>query len=105
MTYTVVFSPRARDQIIALNAYIAETASPRIADRYTDAIASFCFSLATFPERGTRRDDIRPGVRVTNYRKRSVIAFTVDTQAEQETILGVFYGGQDYEAALEPVVA
>lgn len=44
MTYTVVFSPRARDQIIALNAYITETASPRIADRYTNAIASFCFS-------------------------------------------------------------
>ena len=68
MTYTVAFSPEARDRIIALSACIAETASPRIVDRYTDAVAGFCFSLATFPERGTRRDDIRPGVRVTNYR-------------------------------------
>lgn len=105
MTYTVVLSPMARDQIIALNTCIAETASPRIADRYTDAVASFCFSLATFPERGTRRDDIRPGVRVTNYRKRSVIAFSVDTQAKQVTILGVFFGGQDDESALEPVIS
>jgi plasmid stabilization system protein ParE len=103
MTYTVTLSPQARDQLIALNAYIADATSPKIADRYTDAIAEFCFSLATFPERGTRRDDIRPGVRVTNYRKRAVIAFAVDTRTEQVAILGVFYGGQDYESALADV--
>lgn len=100
MTYTVTLSPKARDQLIALNEYIAGAASPSVADHYTDAIAEFCFSLATFPERGTRRDDIRPGVRVTNYRRRAVIAFTVDTRTEQVSILGVFYGGQDLEAAL-----
>lgn len=100
MTYTVALSPKARDQLIALNAYIAEAASPSVADHYTDAIAAFCFSLATFPERGMRRDDIRPGVRVTNYRRRAVVAFAVDTDAQQVTVLGVFYGGQDYETAL-----
>ncbi len=49
--------------------------------------------------RGTMRDDIRPGLRITNYRKRAVIAFSVlgDTVA----IIGVFYGGRDYEAALQ----
>ncbi|THD10135.1 type II toxin-antitoxin system RelE/ParE family toxin [Metallibacterium scheffleri] len=104
MTYTVTLSPKARDQLIALNAYIAEAASPQIADRYTDAIAEFCFSLATFPERGTRRDDIRSGVRVTNYRKRAVIAFAVDTRTKQVSILGVFYGGQDYASALPDVI-
>ncbi|HEU0197643.1 MAG TPA: type II toxin-antitoxin system RelE/ParE family toxin [Nevskiaceae bacterium] len=100
MTWTVTLSPKARDQLIALNAWIADVASPAVADHYTDAIAEFCLSLDTFPERGTRRDDIRPGVRITNYRKRAVIAFTVDTRAEQVTILGVFYGGQDCEAVL-----
>ena len=58
-----------------------------------------CEELQTFPHRGTQRDDIRPGLRVTHYRKRSVIAFVVD--ADQVSILGVFYGGQDYEAALQ----
>jgi len=33
-------------------------------------------------------------------KKRVVIAFTVDDHAEQVTILGVFYGGRDYESAL-----
>jgi plasmid stabilization system protein ParE len=47
-----------------------------------------------------RRDDIRPGLRITHYRKRTVIAFAVDTHAQQVSILGVFHGGQDYETAL-----
>ena len=51
------------------------------------------------PHRGTRRNDIRSDLRITNYKKRSVIAFAVD--AEQASIIGVFYGGQDYETALE----
>ncbi len=29
-----------------------------------------------------------------------VIAFTVDEHAKGITILGIFYGGQDYESAL-----
>ncbi len=45
------------------------------------------------------RDDIRPGLRITHYRKRTVIAFEVN--ADQVAIIGVFHGGQDYEAALQ----
>lgn len=103
MTYAVVLSPKASDQLMALDAYIAEAASPDIAGRYTDAILAYCQSLATFPLRGTRRDDIRPGLRVTHYRKRAVIAFSVDPAAETVSILGVFYGGQDYETGLPDV--
>ena len=42
--------------------------------------------------------DVRAGLRITNYKKRAVIAFDVD--AEQVSIIGVFYGGQDYETIL-----
>lgn len=98
MTRRVVFSPEAEDQLVALYRYIADAASPEIAARYTEAIVSYCEGLRTFPHRGTQRDDIRPGLRVTNYKKRAVIAFAVDDDII--SILGVFYGGQDYEAAL-----
>jgi toxin ParE1/3/4 len=57
-----------------------------------------CESLQTFPLRGTCCDDIRPGLRITHHRKRTVIAFTVD--GGRVAILGVFYGGQDYAIAL-----
>lgn len=70
-----------------------------MARRYTDAIVTYCEELQTFPHRGNQRHEIRPGLRITNYRKRTVIAFAVE--AELVSILGVFYGGQDFEGALQ----
>lgn len=99
MNYRVVFSPEAQEQLAKLYRYIAEAASPDIAARYTEAIVSYCESLSTFPHRGTMRDDVRPGLRITNYKKRVVIAFDVD--AELVSIIGIFYGGQDYETILQ----
>jgi plasmid stabilization system protein ParE len=63
MSYRVVFSPEAEEQLAALYGYIAAAASPDIAARYTEAIVSYCESLRTFPHRGTMRDDVRPGLR------------------------------------------
>jgi|JI102314A1RNA_FD_contig_41_3528885_length_542_multi_2_in_0_out_0_1 plasmid stabilization system protein ParE len=99
MNYRVVFSPEVEEQLVALYGHIAAAASPDIAGRYTEAIVSYCESLSSFPHRGTMRDDVRPGLRITNYKKRAVIAFDVD--AEQVSIIGVFYGGQDYETILQ----
>ncbi len=65
----------------------------------THGIVSYCESLSTFPQRGNQRDGIRPGVRTTHYKKRAVIAFAVIP--EEVFILGVFYGGQDYETMLQ----
>jgi toxin ParE1/3/4 len=96
--YTVIFTPEAQEQLVALYHYIAAASSPEVAERYTDSIIAYCESLHNFPHRGTCRDDIRPGLRITNYKKRTVIAFAVET--ELVSIIGIFYGGQDYEADL-----
>jgi plasmid stabilization system protein ParE len=101
MIFRVAFTPEAEEQLVDLYRYIAEAASPDIAARYTDAIVSYCESLHTFPHRGTKRDDVRPGLRITNYRKRAVIAF--DVHDETVSIIGVFYGGQNYENILQEV--
>lgn len=80
--------------------YIAvSSAAPSVAARYTEAIVAHCEKLSTFPLRGFQRDDIRPGLRVTNYRKRAVIAYSVDDKCV--SIIGVFYGGQNYEATFK----
>ncbi len=99
MNYRVIFSPEAEEQLVALYRYIADAASSDIAAGYTEAIVSYCESLCTFPHRGTVRDDVRPGLRITNYKKRAVIAFSVDN--ERISIIGIFYGGQDYETILQ----
>jgi plasmid stabilization system protein ParE len=98
MTYIVVFSPEAQAQLVELYLYIADAASPAVAARYADDLVSYCESLRTFPLRGLGRDDIRPGLRITNFRRRTVIAFAVN--GAKVAILGIFHGGQDYESFL-----
>lgn len=98
MIWRVVFSPEAQTQLLQLYRDIATNRSPDIAASYTGAIVDYCESMRTIPYRGTMRDDVRPGLRITNYRKRAVIAFIADEGIV--SILGVFYGGQDYEAIL-----
>ena len=99
MRYTVVFTPEAEEPLIELYRYIAQAASPDIAQRYTSAIVTYCDGLQIFPHRSSRRDDTRPGLRITNYKGRTVIAF--DVAAGWVSIIGVFYGGQDYETLLQ----
>ena len=99
MSHRVVFSPEAEEQLANLYRYIAEAATPDVAARYTEAIVSYCESLRTFPHRGAMRDDVRRGLRITNYKKRVVIA--LDVGADLVSIIGVFYGGQDYESFLQ----
>jgi toxin ParE1/3/4 len=98
VTHRVVFSPEAQEQLVELYDYIANASTADIAARYADAIISYCEQLTEFPHRGTARDDIRPGLRTTSYKKRTVIAFAIldDTIA----ILGIFHGGRDYETIL-----
>jgi toxin ParE1/3/4 len=101
-TYVVAFSPEALEQLAEIVDYIAGKAAPDIADRYASAIISHCEGLQNFPHgRGTRRDDIRPGLRTTNYKGRTVIAFDVDDAAGTVSIIGIFYGGRDYETSLK----
>ncbi len=99
MTYRVVFSPEAEAQLVALYLHIAEAASPEIAAKYTEGIVKESESLGNLPRRGTRRDDIRPGLRTFGFRRRVTIAFEVTV--DLVTILGVFYGGRDFEKAFE----
>jgi plasmid stabilization system protein ParE len=57
MTYRVVFSPEALAQLEALFRYIAQAAGPVVADRYTNAIVTYCEGLHVFPLRGMRRNN------------------------------------------------
>ncbi|MGH7101025.1 MAG: type II toxin-antitoxin system RelE/ParE family toxin [Acetobacteraceae bacterium] len=100
MSYAVRFAPEAEGQLTAIEQYIADAGSPATAARYVDAIVTCRENLATFPERGRKRDDIMPGLRVISYRRRVAIAFLVATDAKLISVVGVFYGGQDYETRL-----
>jgi toxin ParE1/3/4 len=65
----------------------------------TDRIMAHCLGLVTFPERGTRREGLRPGLRITTYRRRVTIAFHI-TDATV-TIDRILYGGRDLTAIFD----
>lgn len=100
MTFSVRFSRRARDQLLALDDYIADASSPDVAARFVDRLVAFCSSLAIFPERGSRRDDLRPGIRVIHFHRRTTVAFAVDPDARSVVILAIYQAGRDYESLL-----
>jgi plasmid stabilization system protein ParE len=97
-TCAVNFSPESVEQLLNLYSYLAKQAGQEIAQGYVDAILDYCESLKHFPMRGVPRDDIREGLRVTHYQGRTTIAYAVINL--KVSIIGVFYGGQDYEKKL-----
>jgi toxin ParE1/3/4 len=97
VSHTVVFTPEAKDDLLDLYDYIADHSSPKRALGYILRIEKTCQSLTTLPERGTRRDDLRPGLRVMGFERRVLIAFRVS--ADSVAILRILYGGRSIELA------
>ena len=95
----VVWRPRARADLLALYDWIAERADPDTAFAYTSGLAGHTDRLATFPDRGTPRDDLVMGMRTTSYRGRTVIAYRVLDGAVE--ILRLVHAGQDWDGLEE----
>jgi toxin ParE1/3/4 len=99
MAFVVMFAPEAEAQLLSLYRYIiAYEASPDIAQGYVGAIIEHCEALKNFPNRGSPRDDLRPGLRTLSFRRRVTIVYMVE--AKRVTVLGIFYGGQDMATLL-----
>ncbi|MDX8468436.1 type II toxin-antitoxin system RelE/ParE family toxin [Mesorhizobium sp. VK23B] len=62
--------------------------------RHDSRIRAFCERLEYGSERGTRRDDVRPDLRVVGFERRVTVAFIVEP--ERVVILRLFYGGANW---------
>ena len=99
MIYKVVFRKKAIADLDSLYEYIRDREkSPLLALDYVTRIRDYCEGFSRFPERGTRRDDIRRGLRVVGFERRVLIVFEVNSNNVR--IGHVFYGGRDYERLL-----
>jgi len=94
----VIFAPEAQEDLFRLYDFIDEHAGPERARAYTERVTSYCTSVANFPERGTQRDDLRPGLRIIGFERRITIAFHVTK--DRVTIDRVLYGGRDWGTLL-----
>jgi toxin ParE1/3/4 len=68
---------------------------------YIERIEKFCMSLQTLPNRGTLREDLRPGLRVIGFERRALIAFRV--RSSNVAILRILYGGRSVERAFKGI--
>ncbi|MEQ9362140.1 MAG: type II toxin-antitoxin system RelE/ParE family toxin, partial [Rhodospirillales bacterium] len=77
MTHRVLFAPEAQNDLKELYLYIAARAGDGRAMAYVERIEAYCLGFADFPERGTRRDDLFPGLRIVGFEGRVTLAFVV----------------------------
>jgi toxin ParE1/3/4 len=96
--FEVSFRPLAEADLFGLYRYIAGESGRAVAGAYIDRIEAACLALENFPERGTRRDDIRPGLRTLGFERRATIVFRV--VKTEVVIIRIFCGGQDHEQVL-----
>jgi toxin ParE1/3/4 len=94
VTHKVRFRASAETDLFALYEYIAEISGRKIAGDYIGRIEAACLQLEMFPERGTRRDDMAPGIRTFGIGRRVTVAFRV--LADTVEIVAIAYGGRDF---------
>jgi toxin ParE1/3/4 len=87
----------AINDLAEIHAYLLPLAGATIARGFIADIRGYCDQLAYFPERGTRRDDLRKGLRVVGYKRKVTIALRVDH--DRVTILRVLGRGRDVKLA------
>jgi toxin ParE1/3/4 len=95
----VFFAAKAVADLDALYCFIAEKASPKIADGYLARIERQCASLETLPLRGTAVPGRVSGLRTMGFEHRVTILFKVGE--ERVDILRILYGGRDLGPHLE----
>jgi toxin ParE1/3/4 len=95
----VIFAESARADLDHIFAWIADHASEEVALAYTARIERFCQKMTSFPQRGTARDDLKPGLRTVGFERRATIAFTV--KGEDVVILRILYAGRSLDLAFD----
>lgn len=99
MNYSLRFLQTARDDLIALHAWVEGETDAVIADAYLERIEARCWTLREFPDRGTPQDDLKAGVRSISFERRIIIFYRVQgsivevlrivsTAREHRTLLG-----------------
>ncbi|MFB2553801.1 type II toxin-antitoxin system RelE/ParE family toxin [Ensifer soli] len=94
MAHKVVFRPIAAADLKRIYLDIADKTGHERAGGYVTRIEAACLSLDTFPERGTVRDHILPGLRLIGFEHSAAIAFRVVSDDLVE-VLRILKRGED----------
>src|SRR4051812_37476702 len=72
MARRVIILPSAERDLHSLYTYIRDRSGPEVAIGFVRRIRAYCEGFETFPERGRRRDDLRPGLRLVGHLARGL---------------------------------
>ena len=76
MAHNLIFQDEARSDLNSIYSFIRDrNGSAQVAIQFVRRIEAQCESLKTFPQRGTRRDDLVPGLRIIGFERRVAIVF------------------------------
>ena len=89
----VVLRPGAVADLKSIFLYVAEQAGAETATAYDGRLREACGKLADFPERGTSRDELRPGLRSIPFKRRATIYYVVRPRTVR--IVRILQAGRD----------
>ena len=96
MRYRVIRHPLVDRDIARIAAFLLEYTTPRSVGDKIARLDSDASALGENPHRGTRRDDILPGLRAIPGGGKGVIAFDIDEEARVVRNLSVAWAGADW---------
>jgi len=76
--------------------FIAENAGEDAALKAAERADQALVAIADKPHLAAPRNDILSGLRISLFRQSGLIPYLVDDTREEAFILGVFYGGQEW---------
>ena len=97
VSYRVVFSPLAEDDLVGIYEFIAKD-SPSRALSFIQRLRVQCRTLKTMAARGPQREGLGPGVRIMVFERRVTVAYHI--KDEQVIVLRLFYAGQNIPSNL-----
>ncbi len=96
MTYRIRFHPLVADDLDWIAAWISDYAGASRAAAKIDEIEQVIRGLALTPHKGSRRDEIAPGLRAFPAGRKGIVVFVVEDDLREVLIYAVSYGGADW---------
>lgn len=100
MALLVKFAPQAISDLRGIYDYIAPRGGAAVAENFVSRIYQHCLEMELFPERGTKRDDLWPGLRLVGFKRQVTIA--IEVSATELRIIRILGRGRNVDAALDP---
>ena len=81
MALRVVLRPDAKADLNSIFNWVEQSAGPEQAHDYVRQIRRHYLDLRDFPNRGTDRSDLAPGLRTLAFKRRAIITYRVEENA------------------------